>query len=210
MVKISKKKATFLIILSLVVFVLGAKYFLQLRQKHISAVALARTKGSPSAPIQIIEYIDFQCPACAVGAKYLGELIQKNPDKIHLEMRYFPLSKVHSHAMLSAMYAQCAAEQNKFWPFHDLLVERQANWKRLADAKPAFEVIAQEVGLNPAKLGACLASSSTTEKIEQDRQAGDALGIKSTPTYFINGQMVVGSQSLQTELQKLLPQGEAH
>ena len=111
---------------------------------------------------------------------------------------------MHKYGYLSAQYAECAAQQGKFWPFHDSLLARQGNWSRLADAAPAFERIAEEVGLNTQALETCLQAGKADAVIEKDKAEGKSHNIQSTPTYFVNGKMVVGKPSLDQELNKLL------
>ncbi|MDO8580531.1 MAG: thioredoxin domain-containing protein, partial [Candidatus Omnitrophota bacterium] len=123
---------------------------------------------------------------------------------IYLELKYFPLENMHPHAKLSAQYAECAARQGKFWPFHDLVIERQPQWKRLIDAKPAFEIMAVEADLDLYKLKFCLEDEKITAFIDQDKEEGRQKGVRSTPTYFINGKMVVGATALEEELTLLV------
>lgn len=200
--KTSKPKMTILIIALAIAAVVGVKFFLA-AMPATTSVADARSKGNKNAPIQITEFIDFECPACATGAKRLSQIMGEHPDAIRLNLKYFPL-KNHRHGFLSARYAECAARQGKFWPFADALVERQANWSRLMDATPAFVLMAREAGMDEGKLKACLEDKSVDATIEQSRIEGEQRGIKSTPTYYINGKMFVGVPSLETELARLL------
>ena len=161
-----------------------------------------RAKGDPSAPYHIVEFIDFECPACAAGAKYLKEVMEKNKSLIYLEVNYYPLEKVHRHAFLSAMYAECALRQGKFWAFHDQLIDQQPKWRQLSDATPAFVFMAQKIGLDLQRLEVCLEDPSTREAIEKARDEGRRRQVRSTPTYFVNGQMVVGIKNLKALLEK--------
>ena len=200
--KIPKKLVTLIIIIVCGLGVYGAK-FLTASGRDASAAVKERVKGNDKAPIKIIEFIDFQCSACADGAKYLKEIMQKNPEVIRLELKYFPL-KMHAYGFLSAQYAECASRQGKFWLFHDLLIARQTNWKRLTDAKPAFERMAQDVGLESQKLEACLQNKTVMRIIEQNKAEGQSRRIRRTPTYFVNGKMIVGKKSLELEIDRLL------
>ncbi|MCA9401833.1 MAG: thioredoxin domain-containing protein, partial [Candidatus Omnitrophica bacterium] len=166
-----------------------------------------RIKGPQSAPIKIIEFIDFQCPACAHGSFYLKEMMEKHPDLIQLELKYFPLS-MHAHALLSAKYVECAGQQGKFWEYQDQLLKLQNNWKKLQDAKPAFDHIAVNVEVNNPEFEACLASEDTVKKVSSFKDEGKTLGIKSTPTYFVNGEMIVGSNLLSQKLSELITKNQ--
>jgi len=161
-----------------------------------------RSKGNLQAPIQVVEYIDFQCPACAYGAKLLKEFMQKNPDQVHLQLHHFPLA-MHPHAITASIYAECAARQKKFWEYHDLLIDNQDQWKSMEDARPAFQTFAQEVALDQSALDRCIADPTIEEHILTGRAAGAEQGVKSTPTYFINGEMMVGATSLIKKLNQL-------
>ena len=167
-------------------------------------VAPARLKGNPNAPIKIIEYMDFQCPACATGSLFLSEVIKKHPDKISMEVKYYPIGSIHRHAYTSAGYAQCAASQGKFWGFHDLLLQRQAQWKDLPNAQSFFDGIAKEAQVDLTKLQACPQDDKIDQVITAEKEQGNRRGVKSTPTYFVNGVMIVGPKALKDELVKLL------
>lgn len=165
--------------------------------------SLAKVKGKKDAPIQIVEFIDLQCPACAKGAQHLKKIIKQYPGKIRLELKYYPLS-IHQHAFLSAHYAECAARQGQFWPFHDYLIDKQEYWAKLSDAKPTFELFAEWSQLDPRELKNCLEDKSVEGFILKDKSEGKMLGVKSTPTYFVNDKMFVGFEQLEAELKRLL------
>ena len=202
MSKPSKGLISALVVFGVFALVYGVKFFIDSSRSGIGESASARVKGVEDAPVRIVEFIDFQCPACAQGAKFLKSFMEQHPGKLRLELKYFPF-KTHRHGMLSAQYAECAARQGKFWPYHDYLVERQNNWKRLEDAKPAFDFMAKEVGLDSAQLETCLADESVVSFLEKHKKEGTSLGVRQTPTYFINGKMVVGKKSLQLKLSEL-------
>src|SRR3990167_7020996 len=131
--KVSKKSLTLYLIVAVILIVSGIKFFIDSSRGDLKKGAMTRFKGNPSAPLHIVEFIDFQCPACAYGVKYLKQVMGDHPDLIYLQMKYFPLT-MHKHSMLSARYAQCAASQGAFWPFEDLMIERQGQWQGLVDA----------------------------------------------------------------------------
>ena len=166
--------------------------------------AAARTQGNPNSKVKITEYIDFQCPACAKGVALLSQYLQAYPGKIYLEMKYFPLEGMHQHAIRSARYAECAARQKNFWAFEDLLIIRQPQWRGLMNADAFFQQIARDVKLDPIQLEACLTSDEVRGVISAEKDSGTQLGVQSTPTYFVNGKMVVGIKSLEEELKILL------
>lgn len=200
--KNKKKTFSIFVVLACILFIAGIQVF-DRGSDQAGSIALARVKGTDRAPIKITEYIDFQCSLCAEGSKHLKEFIKAHPDKIRLELKYFPLNS-HQHALMSARYAQCAANQGKFWEFHDLVLERQSQWQSLANATPAFDDIAGKIGLDQAQLNSCLKDEAVGLVINLDKEEGARRGVRSTPTYFINGKMFVGHKSLASELDRLL------
>jgi len=206
----SKKKTTFLLIVIAVAVVIGFKAYANLKRLN-SVQEVEHTKivhkkihGPLNAPIKIVEYIDFQCPACAAGSKFLKKFMLENPDKISLELKYYPLSSIHRHAFLAARYTECALLQNQFWPLHDLLIERQMQWHKLTDAKPAFDLMVQEIEVDTQQFQICLDDETIDEDILADKQSGREAGIRSTPTYFINDEMIVGMPNLVAKLKELI------
>ena len=201
----SRQFYAFIIIVVVVGFIIAVKSTHRPEARMVEEVdsKVARFKGPENAAIKITEYIDFQCPACAKGAIYLKNFMQTKPGILSLNMKYFPL-RGHKFGLPAARYAQCAAKQNKFWEFHDRVLETQSDWKKLNDAIPAFEHIAKEIQLNEKQLKRCLSDNSLNNIIAQDKEEGQALGVKSTPTYFINGKMFVGTKSLGLEINRLL------
>lgn len=203
MKKISKELATALIIVICVAVVYTTKSLVFRTNEHGPVETIGKIKGSDDAPIKVTEFIDFQCPACAHGAAYLKEMVEKYPEAIRVELKHYPL-QMHRHGYLSSRYAECAASQGRFWPFQDILLARQDSWQRLIDARPVFERIADESRLDRKKLKACLKDDRVDEIINKNKEEGRALGIRSTPTYFVNGEMFVGKKSLEEQVSKLL------
>ncbi len=192
-----------MVILVSVGAMLSVKYVLDKNRDHMIRMKTSRVKGNPNAPIKIVEFIDFQCPACATGAKMIKEKMEIYPDQIFLEMKYYPLA-MHQHAFTSSYYAECALRQGKFWEFQDLLIGRQIMWSNLPEVKTVFDDMAKEVGLKQDKLEACLQDEKIKETVMKTREEGDLLGVKSTPSYFVNDKLIVGSNNLKSELKSLL------
>ncbi|MCK5083924.1 MAG: thioredoxin domain-containing protein, partial [Candidatus Omnitrophica bacterium] len=176
MTKISKKFAAALIVIICVVVVFTTKFLIQRFRGSRPSESIAKIKGDDNAPIRVTEFIDFQCPACAQGAAYLKEMIEKYPKAIRLELKHYPLP-MHRHGLSSSRYAECAAQQGKFWLFQDLLLARQSNWHRLFDADPAFEKIADDIHLDKRDLKVCLKDDTVDETIKKNMKEGIVLGI---------------------------------
>ncbi|HVA82151.1 MAG TPA: thioredoxin domain-containing protein [Candidatus Binataceae bacterium] len=146
--------------------------------------------GPANAPVTIIEFSDFQCPFCGRAEPTVKEIIRKYGDKVRLVYVDFPLP-MHNHALDAAKAGQCAAQQEKFWPYHDQLF---ANQSKLAPAD--LKAAAQKVGLDTAKFNACFDQAKTEGTVQRELQQGKQLGIDGTPTFYINGRQVVGAQPM--------------
>jgi protein-disulfide isomerase len=203
--KINKIFATIALLFILAVAILGLRWLSWTLFPPTGGVQIeAKTKGDPKAPIQIIEYTDFQCPACSKGDLKVKSYLERFGPKIYLEYRHYPLEEMHKFALRAAVYAECASGQNKFWPMHDLLFFRQGLWKQSENIENDFKVMAVEADLDLTQLAACVADPKTEKKIRQEKEQGQFLGVQATPTYFLNGKMVVGSGVLADELDKEL------
>jgi protein-disulfide isomerase len=200
----NKKLSGLMIILVLIGIVVGVK-ILGAPKKTMINLQTARVKGNPQARVKIVEFVDFQCPACAYGIKFLKTFIEQHPNDIYLQVRYFPLTNFHHHAMVSALYSECAARQGKFWELDDLMIPQQAQWAQLISPDPVFQAMAAQVGMDINQLKSCLVSDDARRVINDEKSLGQSLGIASTPTYFINNKMVVGVKSLQDELKTYFP-----
>ena len=160
--------------------------------------------GNPYAPIHVIEFTDFQCPACRDGALFLKEYMEQRPGKIYLQFKHYPIFNLHSYAKTTSIYAQCASQQGKFWPMHDQLFEGAMSLKHSLSVAGRLNRMAKSIGLDLEKLKMCVADPATEEIILRNKEEGKASGVKATPTYFVNGQMVVGKTALNRELEKYL------
>ena len=156
----------------------------------------AATKGWGDAPITIVEFSDFQCPACGQAYRDLHELLARRTD-VRLVFRNFPLDStcneamertLHPDACNAAIAAECARRQNRFWEYHDRLFEHQ----HTLDRDSLFRY-ARELELDIPTFRTCLDDPATRERIADDVRAGVAAEIKSTPTLFINGRRVDGA-----------------
>lgn len=203
----SKQKWTLVLVALIVVVIILIKYVSGMAAKPIDSNE-ARMEGPSSAKVQIVEFVDFQCPSCAMGYKILKEYMQKYPNDIRVQLKYFPLYRAHTHAKMATLYSECAARQNKFWPFVDKLFSTQQQWTPMINADSMYQTLAKESDIDIKTLNICLVTESTMQDIEKDRKLGETLAVSSTPTYFINNKMVVGTKSLQEELNNHFPAGK--
>ncbi len=192
--RVGRVFVTVLVVLTLILFVQGARLLIG-GEKQAALAPTPRIKGSSEAPLKIVEFLDYQCPSCAQASQTLNAYLRKYPDDIYVEARYFPL-KAHQHAVKAASFAECASRQKRFWSYHDRLFQRQEEWRALADPEPVFWEIAREMNLDGDPLRSCLEDPATASHILRDKAEGDARGVRSTPTFFVNGEMIVGHAGL--------------
>ncbi len=202
---LSKRALTCLVVVVLVLLVLGARAW----QKAMSPVApgprvSGRSAGLSTARIKIVEFTDFQCSACANASRVVHRLLKENDGKLFLELKYFPLP-FHKNSRKAAAAAECAREQGKFWPMHDLLFRDQSTWAILDAPDDNFLSLARTVGLNDQAMMRCLASAAVEHVLADDVAEGKKLHVGATPTFFINDTMVVGAENLEKALKGLLP-----
>ncbi|MBS3128389.1 DsbA family protein [Candidatus Woesearchaeota archaeon] len=146
--------------------------------------------GDPNAPVTVIEFSDFECPFC--GRAYEDAVKQMKKEyvetgKVKFVYRDYPLS-FHPQAQKAAEAAECAGDQGKYWEMHDKLFENQQSLSVENHKKWAAEL-----GLNSATFNDCLDSGKNAEEVQKDSQDGNAAGVSGTPTFYINGQELVGA-----------------
>lgn len=150
----------------------------------------APIKGSGDAKVTIVEYSDFQCPFCSKASKTIAELEKKYGNKIRIAFKNFPLP-FHSQARIAAEAAQCVKAQDPklFWKMHDAMFEDQTKLD-----KDNLIATAKKIGAKEADFKSCIEATPYKAVIDNDMAEGQKLGIKSTPTFFINGKLVSGAQ----------------
>jgi len=166
----------------------------KLPESQATAAPLAlKAKGNPDAPIHLVEYSDFQCPSCQTIEMPLNDIMERYSGKIYLIYKHFPLVS-HKFSPLAHQAAECANEQGKFWEFHDELYKNQMVWSSAIDPLKIFQSYASGMNLNQGRFARCLENASVAERIQADKREGQAAGVVSTPTFFVNGTMLVGSR----------------
>lgn len=148
----------------------------------------ARVRGTPKAPLVILEFSDFQCPYCRAVQPTLKNLLAKYEGLVSLAYRDLPLRDIHPQAQLAAEASRCAGEQGKFWEYHDLLFENQNKLNREGLVEQA-----RALKLDETPFDSCLSSGRYKAQIEQDRQLGLRAGVSGTPGFIINGNLFTGN-----------------
>jgi len=160
----------------------------------------ARTKGSASAPIAVYEMSDFQCPYCRQHSVDVFPKLERdyvNTGKVRWIFINFPLTSVHPNAAAAAELALCGARQGKFWPLHDLLFRYQETWAPLKEPGPFLLSLADSAGVPRQPMEACLTSGAVREELKADAEGAQRSGAQSTPTFYIEGGLLVGAQPIQ-------------
>lgn len=166
-------------------------------------------RGAHDGKTVLVEYSDFQCPACGRYEPILRQLEQEFGAKLEFAYRYFPLRQIHINAELSAAVAEAAGRQKKFWEMHDIIFDHQNDWAESTDARNMFIGYAQDLKLDVEKFKADLDSRETADRIEKDFQEGERAGVNSTPTFFLNGQKIPNPQNY-AEFQTVINQAIAN
>ncbi len=164
----------------------------------------AAIRGSINAPVTIVEFSDFHCPFCRQVGPVVAQVLSRYGDKVRLVYRDFPLDSLHPQARQAAEAARCAGDQGKFWQYHDRLLAGGSG------GGPAeLKSSASAVGLDIVAFDRCLSSHTYREAVQRDVDEGTRLGVTGTPTFFINGRMIAGTQPIDA-FASLIEQELAH
>jgi protein-disulfide isomerase len=146
--------------------------------------------GSDSAPITIVEFSDYECPYCRQWhSEVYTQLIDTYGDQVRFVYRDFPLESIHVNAKPAAEAANCANEQGYFWDYHDKLFSME-----LGLSPEAYQEYASQLGMDEESFLECIESGRYQQEVQSDFDFAANLGVRSTPTFFINGIAVVGAQ----------------
>lgn len=181
--------------LAILALILGGVFFLSKNQNSPSPdsnkvyqidYSKGERIGSDSAKIKLVEFSDYECPACALFAPTVAQLIASDSANLQVYYRNFPLPQ-HSLAKKAAVLAEEANAEGKFWPVHDKLFAAQDQWASLSEATDFFVNLAKEEGMDEIKTKEALENNLYQDKIQADINEGMSLGVDATPTFFLNG-----------------------
>jgi protein-disulfide isomerase len=147
----------------------------------------ARLRGNLQAPVVIVEFADFQCPFCRQEEGVLKNVLAKYGTEVALAYRDFPVAQLHPLAEQAAEASRCGGEQGKYWQFYDLLMAGALD-------SPSLKQYARDSKLDEKQFDSCLTSGKYKAAIENDRQDAERVGLVGTPTFFINGILMVGAE----------------
>jgi predicted DsbA family dithiol-disulfide isomerase len=152
----------------------------------------APVKGNPSAPVAVVEFVDYECPHCKSVQPVLKQLLEEYKDEVRVHFKHYPLGS-HTNARAAAEAAMAAHKQGKFWVYNDRL------WAIADSLTPAaMEQIARDVGLDVAKWRSDFESDAIQDRVQKDRSEGEALAISSTPTIYINGRQYTDGRDVES------------
>jgi protein-disulfide isomerase len=157
-------------------------------------------KGPENAKVTLVEFSDFQCPACLATEPLVQQITSAFPNDVRLVYRQFPLVNVHKNAQISAQAAEAAATFGKFWEFHDLLFTNQKEWEELDKqaAVDKFAEYAAKLEIDKTEFLKRIESQEVKDKVTLDVSDGGKIGVDGTPTFYVNGQKTLAPQLFST------------
>jgi protein-disulfide isomerase len=198
-------------ILVAVAAVVVANYYREAKQRERVTAATADdrlvrpdspTLGRADAPVTLVEFLDPECESCGAFSPVVKKILKDYDGKVRLVVRYMPF---HPNSRLAASYTEAAGEQGKYWEMQESLFRRQPEWGEIhghgpqvstaaARREPApvlFDRYAAELGLDVERVRAAVAENRYASKVERDMRDGQSLGVSKTPTFFVNGRMLM-------------------
>ena len=154
-------------------------------------------QGNKDAAITLVEYGDYQCPACGQAAPVVAKVVKHFGDKLLFAFRNFPLEQ-HEFAESAAETAEFAASEGKFWEMHDLLYKRQRDF-----SEELFPELAGKLGMDQEKLKQALADETYAKRIQAEMEGGEKAGVPGTPAFFINGKLWDGGADYDSMVEAL-------
>jgi protein-disulfide isomerase len=187
-----------------ILFFRGEKDGTDSSSKAASGQPTNHVKGPADAKVTLLEYGDFQCPACASFEPVVKTVQEKYAETMKFQFRNLPLTQIHTNAFAAARAAEAADLQGKYWEMHDALYlsTNWSQWTQASDPKPLFWQYAEQLGLNVAKYKTDFAGSTVNSRINADIAAFNKTGQPmSTPSFFINGEPIANSELLDAQNQ---------
>jgi protein-disulfide isomerase len=169
-----------------------------------NAKATNHVKGSTSSGVTMVEYGDFQCPACSAYYPIVKQVEDKYSDRVQFQFVNFPLYQIHQNAMTAHRAAEAASLQGKFWEMYDQLYTNHDVWANTSNASTYFEQYANQIGLNMTKFKQDANSSAVNDTIWADINKGNALGITGTPTFYLDGNKITSNPTSVDDFSKLI------
>ncbi len=179
------------IVALLVVLALGASvlYSQKVNEKANEGVVInSHVRGNQDSSVKLVEYSDFQCPACSQAYPFVEEAVAEFGDQISFEYKHFPLITIHKFAVPAARAAEAADQQGKFWEMYSKLFEDQSVWSNSQNPETYFIQYASDLGLDVDQFKSQMNSSVITDAVTASFSEARDLGLTGTPTFFLNGE----------------------
>lgn len=166
------------------------------REISINQMAVSRQEGNPwvngnpKAKVVLLEYSDFQCPACASWQQVIELILNKFDGQLRFEFRHFPLESIHDKAFRAALAVEAAGRQGKFWQMHDLLFKNQDKWSENIGIEGTIKQYARDLGLNVDLFTRDFKDPQIKKIVKSDIDLGNKLRITGTPTLFLNNKEI--------------------
>lgn len=154
-------------------------------------------RGAAGAKVTLVEFGDLQCPACAAYEPIVRQVLAENPGVLQLVFKHYPLTQIHQNALIAAKASEAASLQGKFWEMHDMMYDTQKDWAGSLGARDIFITYATTLGLDVAKFTQDLNSEDIEKKIIAEYKEGTSLGVRGTPTFFVNGKLIESPGSVE-------------
>jgi protein-disulfide isomerase len=154
-------------------------------------------RGAKDGVLTLVEFGDFQCPACGLYEAIVRQVAKDNKDTLKIVFKHFPLTQLHKNALLAAKASEAASLQGKFWEMHDIIYDKQEEWSESLNARDFFLAYATTLGLDTKKFLVDINSKTIEDKILAEYQEGIKLGVQGTPTFFLNGKKLENIGSLE-------------
>lgn len=153
------------------------------------------TKGSEDAQLVLVEFADFQCPACSAYSPIISALSDEFGDELLIVYKHLPLVSIHPNAIPASKASEAAGIQEKFWEMHDMLYDRQDDWSGERNPKSKFVSYAEELDLDTVRFEEDYEGSAVEQKIQNDLTLATRLRLNSTPSFILNDQIISNPRS---------------
>lgn len=196
-------------ILGTIILIVGVAYFFSgpvTPATEMAAVEPAQVTegarhsfGPEEAQVTVVEFSDFQCPACKAAEPMIQQLKNNYSDSVKFVYRHFPLDSIHPNARLAAQASEVASDQGKFWEYHKILFDKQGEWSDVADKQQVLNLFgeyAAQLQIDKADFLEKIETQEVVERVAKDADLGSALRVSSTPTFYVNGKQTTAPQLL--------------
>jgi protein-disulfide isomerase len=209
-----KRYLPFVIIAAVLVAAVGGGFLMFRSSQPQPSTTPTPASGSGATPgaaiskgvVTIEEFGDYQCPPCGSLHPILKTLKNEYGGRIQIVFRHFPLTQIHNHALEASYAAAAAGLQGKFWEMHNLLYDNQSVWSQVGDFRPILINFARQIGLDIPRFTRDMDGLQVVSLVSEDTRRANAQGVNSTPTIFINGQMIPNDNSTIEALRKEITQ----